>query len=430
MVLTKRYQCNDGAIYYVRENAGKVHWFGEHAGGGFANVFVGTRSGATVTGKWYDVPKGFTASAGDMTFTVSADENTLTKTSATGGFFGSNWTAIPNGPTPSHAFRKAGYEASGAADLTGTWMGNDGGTYYVRQMGSVIAWFGERKTFSNVFVGTRSGSTITGEWADVPKGSILGGGTLTLNLANGFTLDRTGATGGFGGSQWQRVSSLNVEVRLTRLRINRSEDTFGDEPFLWTMFLKADADGIHAADLRNAVVPVTSTSGSHNNITGEEGIDAIRTLTIPVAVGRFRTVLKTIRGVDPASAAARSFTRLAFLTVAFDEDGTSDGAIEAGRITAVATLQGELTNAVRSLTVPDTAAIAARIQEEAVAAVKGAEAWYNVPGWVDPDDFLGFAVSQFTFAQLQAAIGSPIPISLRFTGDEADYQVFGQVIVT
>jgi hypothetical protein len=30
-----------------------------------------------------------------------------------------------------------------AQDLTGIWQNNDGGTYYIRQLGDVIWWFGE-----------------------------------------------------------------------------------------------------------------------------------------------------------------------------------------------------------------------------------------------------------------------------------------------
>lgn len=94
-------------------------------------------------------------------------------------------------------------------DLNGVWRSNDGGTYYVRQIGNDVYWLGmsgdNGRTWTNVFHGTRNGNTLSGAWADVPKGRVGGGGTLTLaihggNGVTGFT--RSAVTGGFGGSRW------------------------------------------------------------------------------------------------------------------------------------------------------------------------------------------------------------------------------------
>src|SRR6185295_5179128 len=73
------------------------------------------------------------------------------------------------------------------------WMGNDGGTYRVRDIGRPplhgrprprsIWWVGTSadngKTFINIFKGSRRGNVITGEWSDV-RGA--GRGTLELVL--------------------------------------------------------------------------------------------------------------------------------------------------------------------------------------------------------------------------------------------------------
>jgi hypothetical protein len=70
--------------------------------------------------------------------------------------------------------------------LSGKWKANDGATYYVRQIGDIIWWSGissdEGKAFTNVFRATIQGDSITGEWTDVPQGSILGNGTLHLKI--------------------------------------------------------------------------------------------------------------------------------------------------------------------------------------------------------------------------------------------------------
>jgi hypothetical protein len=102
-----------------------------------------------------------------------------------------------------------------AVDLTGEWRANDGGTYWIRQIGTRVWWTGFSGSantttmglsFSNVFYGRISGSTIIGSWADVPRGATRSNGTLTLLIrgtANPI-LVRTDATGGFGASIWRR----------------------------------------------------------------------------------------------------------------------------------------------------------------------------------------------------------------------------------
>lgn len=67
------------------------------------------------------------------------------------------------------------------------WMGDKGGRYYIRQVGSTIWWFGLNKEviWANVFSGTRFGNTASGYWAELwtsdetkPKGGKL---LLTLS---------------------------------------------------------------------------------------------------------------------------------------------------------------------------------------------------------------------------------------------------------
>lgn len=87
-----------------------------------------------------------------------------------------------------------GTSAGGALDLTGEWRGNDGSTYYIRQVRSTVWWagFSGRANspslglkYSNVFRGTISGSTIRGNWVGLPRGETLGGGSLTLKIEGG-----------------------------------------------------------------------------------------------------------------------------------------------------------------------------------------------------------------------------------------------------
>ena len=94
------------------------------------------------------------------------------------------------------------------ADLTGRWSCNDGGTYYIRQIGRDVYWFGELSptspTWSNVAVGQIIGNQINLRWADVPKGTIMQSGNLILRLETPNRAAATYKTGGFGGSVWTR----------------------------------------------------------------------------------------------------------------------------------------------------------------------------------------------------------------------------------
>lgn len=92
------------------------------------------------------------------------------------------------------------------ADITAVFHCNDGGTYYVRQVGNQLWWYGESgdggRSWSNVFNGTISGDTVQGNWADVPKGATRNSGYMTLRINGSNLFYATYQTGGFGGSVW------------------------------------------------------------------------------------------------------------------------------------------------------------------------------------------------------------------------------------
>jgi hypothetical protein len=96
--------------------------------------------------------------------------------------------------------------ATPASNLSGVYKCNDGGTYYVRQNGNNLWWYGESGDgvgWANVFKGTIRGDEIRGSWVDVPKANSKGGGIMILR-ASGGKLISTHRTGGFSGSEWTR----------------------------------------------------------------------------------------------------------------------------------------------------------------------------------------------------------------------------------
>jgi hypothetical protein len=109
---------------------------------------------------------------------------------------------------PSASKPPAAKPPAAIANLTGRWQGNDGGTYYIRQVGDRVWWSGESArggaAWNNVFHGTLSGNSLVGDWADVPKGRSNQSGTLNLQLTTSNRLTVVNQTGGFGGTTWTR----------------------------------------------------------------------------------------------------------------------------------------------------------------------------------------------------------------------------------
>ena len=99
-------------------------------------------------------------------------------------------------------------------DLTGVWNCDDGGIYYIRQLGNQIWWYGEHATdipeWSNVMYGTVNGATINGNWADVPKGWIMQNGAMIVKIESNNRLSVIQKTGGFAGSVWTRGSTSDI----------------------------------------------------------------------------------------------------------------------------------------------------------------------------------------------------------------------------
>jgi len=117
------------------------------------------------------------------------------------------------------------------ANLTGRWSCNDGGTYYLHQIGRELHWYGEsdysgQPAWANVFSGSILDGRITGQWADVPKGRSSGAGRLVLEIKNqGTVLRSVEKTGGFKGSRWVRKKTAKAAARtLPQAQPERGED--------------------------------------------------------------------------------------------------------------------------------------------------------------------------------------------------------------
>jgi hypothetical protein len=108
-------------------------------------------------------------------------------------------------------------EGADPFNITGVWECNDGGIYYIRNLGREVWWFGHgvhpHQSFANVAYGQVEGEggssrTLKLRWADVPAGTTNIYGRLVLLLSFSIQLNRvthmsaTESSGHFGGSHW------------------------------------------------------------------------------------------------------------------------------------------------------------------------------------------------------------------------------------
>ena len=129
--------------------------------------------------------------------------------------------ASTTGPTGLAAIGCATDDPEDVGALTGAWSADDGGVYYIRQVGDCVWWFGTdvadidpgktaQQGFANVAAGRVDGTEIELEWADVPLGVTLGGGGLTVIVdEGGDSLRITEKRGywGFGGNSFTRIQA-------------------------------------------------------------------------------------------------------------------------------------------------------------------------------------------------------------------------------
>lgn len=92
--------------------------------------------------------------------------------------------------------------------FTGTWQGNDGSLYTLRQVGGQIWGIGKSKdagfTWTSVLQGVQRGQTVRFIWTDV-SGTRRSTGTLTVqsNMPNDLTVfKRVAGTGATTADQW------------------------------------------------------------------------------------------------------------------------------------------------------------------------------------------------------------------------------------
>jgi len=112
-------------------------------------------------------------------------------------------------------------------NLSGAWAGDDGGVYYLRQLGSVLWWNGMSgreyvpmdlgREWNNVARGVIDGLQIEVETADVPRGELLFESTLILTIQDDGTgnveiVKTREVKGGFGNDVWTPCEPVELQL--------------------------------------------------------------------------------------------------------------------------------------------------------------------------------------------------------------------------
>ncbi|GAA0077037.1 hypothetical protein UT300005_14150 [Clostridium sp. CTA-5] len=99
-------------------------------------------------------------------------------------------------------------------DLTGTWKGNDGSVTYLRQVtlgsGTQIFWASTNvfsPVFSNIFTGYLLGSSIVGQWVDVPQTFQDSIGVLSLQVIDPMTIQQVSSSLAYNTRIWTKIRS-------------------------------------------------------------------------------------------------------------------------------------------------------------------------------------------------------------------------------
>lgn len=236
---------------------------------------------------------------------------------------------------------------------------------------------------------------------------------------------------------------LNVVLKLDRIVCHDEGDGPGNaEPYLWTVFFKADGETLvvntdgPAAPFVQGAPTVVGTPGNHGNL-GTTSVDEGDTVAIPSIIGEYRTVMKPIPLTVPILSVEEVGGMVGCVVVLMEEDGTPGSAIIRGHEALDRNIRDKLAGILQTLSIGNTSPSEAEIQamsDQIGAAVKDAiGAGVSVLDWIgafgNMDDQIGSETFRFSHSQLEGAGGMPIPFSRRWRS-EGDWEIFGSITAT
>lgn len=195
------WQGDRGGFYSIQTSGSSFEMKGFNNNGSPVNLFSGTISGNRISGSWRSFCDNRTGSA-----VLEVSNGQLQRVGGTTA--NSRWSRSSRPANlqtiPNCQQTGSGQPAPASINLSGSWRGNDGGTYVIRQTGNNLSWQGAGGNFRNTFNGQIRGNMITGYWQDTADSQTQNAGRLTLRIDNNNQLTRYSHTGAFTGSLWQR----------------------------------------------------------------------------------------------------------------------------------------------------------------------------------------------------------------------------------
>lgn len=202
MDLSGIWRTNDGTIYYLRQEENELWWLGENYEQQWFNIFNGLVIGESVEGEWVNTPKSKNRDYGKLILDIKG--NKLVSLTDESIFKGFEWKKenmiglLTNPASNKNQFLTAGYNE--ADNLTGGWIGNDSGFYYLREIGDAFWGLGEhpKRNWITLLKGICIGNIIKVDWIDLSKGKRARKGSVELEIdPNNKKIKCFNETGGF-----------------------------------------------------------------------------------------------------------------------------------------------------------------------------------------------------------------------------------------
>ena len=232
-------------------------------------------------------------------------------------------------------------------------------------------------------------------------------------------------------------NNLNVTFKLDRLACYDEADGWGSaEPYMWTVFFKIDGTTCRLNDalMLEGTATVFTTPGSHGNL-GNTDVDEDETISVPSAIGLQDLSVTPIPvpdfvkklGTDDVAGVAGC------IVVLMEEDNVSDDGAESGHQALNASIQNALNSLIPTLgftnqEITDEAInnLTGQVQAQVEAAVQNQQGFFeNLWSWLNADDTIGTVVWKFSSDQLLNQ--NPITLRQRWTNDNGDWELFGNI---
>ena len=401
---------SDGGLYYATQylesGQGRLVWYGEHPELSFTNVCTALHLPAEgASGRFscqlYDLPRG-NVCAFDVPLEldiVPAAAGRPARLQEVGG--SRTWTVVQPTAEALERFslaitqRPPTFDGEDFDNMTGLWLGDDGGIYYVVEAPSSrrMIWFGAHPTarpgptgatgaaFANVFISQRARewTFCSGTFVDVPRGGAHASGSLSLEMFNDdpHRIRISSAPRGFGLRELRRVAPTRVRIHWATLRIRDQEDYTGiegDEPMLDIVVARMDGATV------DATRPATASAVLDSQFTGMLADNLRQGSTLTLSLRDYDQSLRPVRGDTDGNRQV-----LAIYVVGWDKDLSPSSDRERLTRGYEAILQFDIDRALRAVPPVDVRTLPTR--------------YPTIFRWFG-DDRIGQAVVVFTWNQL------------------------------